>query len=222
MAKLHSETNIASILNEAFQYLFEPDLIAEMCKIGQLRDYKADIEIMSPGEAITHIPLVLKGSIKVLQANSEGQELLLYYLEFSDMCSVSMHCMTGRHTSPIKAVTESPTRILFIPINNMETWMGKFLSWRRFVIESYNSRLNELFQAIDTLVFHDLESRLHSYLKDKALVTKSLELDLSHQKIASELNSSRVVISRLMKKLESENHLKQHRNRVVLLWDFKG
>lgn len=221
MARFKTSEDCTSKLQEAFQFLFEPELINEMCKVGQIQEFKADVEIMSPGESITHIPLVLQGSIKVLQANNEGHELLLYYLEFSDMCSVSMHCMTGRHTSPIKAVTESPASILFIPVSSMETWMGKYVSWRRFVIESYNSRVNELFNAIDSLVFHDLESRLISYLKDKAMVTKSLELELSHQKIANELNSSRVVISRLMKKLETDGLVEQHRNRVVLLWDYK-
>ncbi len=204
-------------LYDRFQYLFEPELINEICQNGNLRKYKADSELIEIGSIITHMPFVISGSIKVLTEDKEGNELLLYYLELGDTCAVTLNCCTKKAKSTIKAITETDAELLFIPVEKMEAWMIKYSSWRSYVLDSYNDRLNEMVAAIDNIVFNSLEQRLTTYLREKAWIAKSETLILSHKDIANDLHSSRVVISRLMKKLENEKIIKQSRNKVVIV-----
>lgn len=204
-------------LYERFQYLFEPELINEICYNGQLRKFKEDEVLMDIGQTISHMPLVISGSVKIMTEDQEGNELLLYYLELGDTCAVTLNCCTRSAKSTIRAVAENYSELLFIPVEKMEEWMVKFPKWRAFVLDSYNNRLGEMLEAIDILAFHNMEDRLIKYLKDKAWVNKSAELQITHYQIANDLNSSRVVISRLMKKLEKDQKITQYRNKVELI-----
>ncbi|MEM6725535.1 MAG: Crp/Fnr family transcriptional regulator [Bacteroidota bacterium] len=204
-------------LFERFQYLFEPELINEICESGQLRNFKADDQLMDIGQGITHMPLVISGSLKIMTEDQEGNELLLYFLELGDTCAVTLNCCTRSTKSTVRAIAETAAEVLFVPVEKMEEWMIKYQKWRAFVLESYNTRLNEMLGAIDNLAFHNMEERLIRYLKEKAWANKTDTLAITHYQIAGDLNSSRVVISRLMKKLEKDGQLIQHRNKVELL-----
>jgi len=209
--------NCFNKLIEKFEYLFEKELLDEMCRYGQSRSFQPDEILIDIGDTITHMPIVLSGSIKVLTEDKKGDELLLYYLEFGDTCAVTLNCCTRKTKSTIRAVSESEVELVFVPVEKMEEWMVKYGSWRNYVLESYNTRLNEMLQAIDNIVFNSMEERLKNYLKDKVLVSKSRILTISHLEIANDLHSSRVVISRLMKKLEKEGLIGQTRNKVEYL-----
>lgn len=204
-------------LLDLFQSQFEKELIDEICMNGKLRKIDKNVELISIGDSISHMPLIVSGSLKVMTEGENGEELLLYYLEFGNTCAMTLKCCATSSQSTISAMTEKPSEILFIPVEYMEKWMIKYHSWRAFVLESYNTRMNEMLQAIDNLAFHNMEERLFKYLHDRALVLNDGELKITHLQIANDLNSSRVVISRLMKKLEQEGVIKQYRNRVELL-----
>lgn len=201
-------------LQQHFQFLFEEALIQEMCSVGMIKSYPEDAVLMEIGQVLTHMPIVLTGSLKVMKEDKEGNELLLYYLELGDTCAVTMSCCTKPSKSGIKAVTESKSEIIFIPVEKMEEWMVKYKSWRGFVLDSYNVRLNEMLDAIDNLAFNNMEDRLIKYLRDKVYVTKDSKLHITHFQIANDLHSSRVVVSRIMKKLENQGIIIQHRNYV--------
>jgi CRP/FNR family transcriptional regulator len=203
-----------SVLTEKFQYLFEEELIRDMCSTGNIRQFDEGTQIMDIGQMLTHMPLVISGSVKIMKEDKEGNELLLYYLELGDTCAVTLSCCTKPSKSTIKAITEIESAILFIPIEKMEEWMVKYKSWRSFVLESYNTRMNEMLEAIDNLAFNNMEERLQKFLRDKVFVTKDPKLHITHFQIANEMHSSRVVISRLMKKLENDGLIIQHRNYV--------
>ena len=204
-------------LEQRFESLFEPKLINEICQNGSLRRYKQDETLVDIGMLITHMPLVISGSVKVLTEDEKGDELLLYYLELGEICAVTLNCCTRRSKSTIRAVTETDAELLFVPVEKMDDWMVNFKSWRTYVLNSYNERLNEMIKAVDNIVFHSLEERLVKYLKDKAWIAKSAELHISHQDIANDLHSSRVAISRLMKKLESTRIIEQKRNKIIIV-----
>lgn len=204
-------------LFQRFEYMFEPELIKEMCSQGQLKKFKAEHYIIDIGETVTHMPLVLGGSVKVMTEDKEGRELLLYYLELGDTCAVTLNCCARKSKSAIRAIAESYTEVLMIPVEKMDEWMVRYKSWRNFVLESFNTRMNELLEAIDSLAFQNMETRLYKYLRDKVLITKDPILNISHYQIANDLNSSRVVISRLMKKLEMDGKIIQHRNKVEIV-----
>ncbi len=200
-----------------FQDVFEPELINEICESGKLRSFDRDEILMDIGMVINEMPLVISGSVKIMTEDDQGDELLLYYLELGDTCAITLNCCTQQQKSSIKAITEESCELLFIPINKMDDWMVRYKSWRAFVLGSYNLRLNEMLQSIDHLVFHSMEDRVIKYLSDKAGISKSNSLKITHSQIANDLHSSRVVISRIMKKLERENKIEQRRNLVMML-----
>lgn len=204
-------------LYEKFQYLFEPELINQICKGGTLKQYSANEMIMDIGQVVEFMPLVVSGSIKIMTENAEGNELLLYYLELGDTCAITLNCCTSKSKSAIRAVADEAVEVLFIPIEKMDEWMITYQKWRAFVLDSYNTRVMEMLSAIDNLAFNNMDERLKKYLKDKVWVSKSEELNITHYEIANDLNSSRVVISRLMKKLENNGYIKQGRNKIKIL-----
>jgi len=208
--------SLTNSIESKFANLFEEELRQQLAQHALLKSFKPGDGIMDIGMAITHMPLVLSGSIKVMMEDRQGDELLLYYLEWGDTCAVTLNCWTGKARSKIKAIAEQDTELLMIPVEFMDLWMAKYKSWRAFVLESYNQRLNEMLEAMDILAFGSMEQRLKKYLLDKYYVRKSHTIDITHQEIADDLHSSRVVMSRMMKKLERDGFLKQGRNKVIL------
>ncbi|WP_417588627.1 Crp/Fnr family transcriptional regulator [Owenweeksia hongkongensis] len=204
------------LVKQHFELLFEAPLIEEILQLGDFKEFESDDELMDIGQDITHFPLIISGSLKVMTENENGNELLLYYLEMGDTCAMTMQCCLKSSKSKIRVTAEDLTKVVFIPVHKMEEWIVKYPSWRRFVFDSYNNRLNEMLESIDNLAFTNLEGRLYKYLKDKALINSSSELKITHHQIAADLNSSRVVISRLMKKLENEGKITQDRNWVLV------
>ena len=119
--------------------------------------------------------------------------------------------------SKVRGIAEKDSEVVFIPIDKLEEWLVKYKSWRNFVIDSYNIRLSEMLDAIDTLAFMKMDQRLYKYLTDKVKIMRDPTLNTTHQKIAQDLNTSRVVVSRLLKQLENEGKIKLHRNKIEVL-----
>ncbi|MBI2258137.1 MAG: Crp/Fnr family transcriptional regulator [Flavobacteriia bacterium] len=205
-----------SIVQEKFSYMFDKELLEEIDKNKVIKKYKEESIIIEPGQEVTFIPFILEGAVKVLREDENGEELLLYYLESGDTCSMTLTCCYGRKKSKIKAIADIESEILFVPSSFFAVWMEKYESWRNFILTNYENKLNELLEAIDSLAFYNMEERIIKYLSDKVKIIGSLELDLTHQKIAEDLHSSRVVVSRILKKLEKSGKLVIHRNRLIL------
>ena len=128
-----------------------------------------------------------------------------------------MACCMGQTKSEIRAITETDTRLVMVPVQKMEEWMGKYKGWRNYVFESYQNRLNELLQTVDSIAFKNLDQRLVDYLKKKVEVTNDNQIRNTHQEIAYDLHTSRVVVSRLLKKLEKMKKLELHRNYIQIV-----
>jgi len=204
-------------LLEIFSSHFEQSLIDEILQEGRLMEVPAGETIMDIGQYIRSIPLLLSGAIKVLREDEEGDELLLYYLEQGETCSVTMACCMGQTKSEIRAITETDTRLVMVPVQKMEEWMAKYKGWRNYVFESYQNRLNELLLTVDSIAFKNLDQRLVDYLKKKVEVTNDNRIRNTHQEIAYDLHTSRVVVSRLLKKLEKMKKLELHRNYIQIV-----
>ncbi|WP_108423966.1 Crp/Fnr family transcriptional regulator [Flagellimonas amoyensis] len=204
-------------LLETFRGHFEKPLMEEILEVGKLVEVPAGETIMDIGQYIRSIPLLLSGAIKVLREDEEGDELLLYYLEQGETCSVTMACCMGHTKSEIRAIAETDTSIVMIPVQKMEEWMGKYKGWRNYVFESYHNRLNELLQTVDSIAFKNLDQRLVDYLKKKVEVTNDNKIQSTHQEIAYDLHTSRVVVSRLLKKLEKMKKLVLHRSYIQVV-----
>ena len=203
-------------LKEAYGFLFEEELIKEIVNNGVLKTAKEGEIIMDINDYITSMPLLLEGAIKILREDKDGNELLLYFLERGDTCALTLSCCLGQTRSEIRAVAERDTQYIMVPVGKIEEWTAKYKSWRNFVFESYHSRLTEMLETIDTIAFMNMDERLLRYLQDKAKINQSEALQITHQQIAYDLNTSRVVISRLLKKLEIDKKILLQRNQIIV------
>lgn len=204
-------------LKNLFGKIFEEALLEEITRVGTLREVPADFELMDIGEPIKGVPLMLSGAIKISREDINGDELLLYYLEEGDSCTMTMAWEMGQQKSQIRAVTELPSQLIMVPLNAVEDWSARFPSWRKFIFQSYHKRMEELLVTVDSIAFDQLEKRLWAYLVEKKRVTKMNTLFITHQTIAQEMHSSRVVISRLLKRLEVDQKIRLHRNAIELI-----
>lgn len=202
---------------EAYHFIFEDALLDEIADCGTIKEFAEGEKIIEIGEYVTAMPLLLNGAIKILREDKEGDELLLYFLERGDTCAMTLSCCLGQTKSRIRAVAERETKLVMIPVEKMEEWTSKYKSWRNFVFESYHTRLSEMLDTIDTIAFMNMDQRLMRYLQDKAKINQSDALAVTHQQISYDLHTSRVVISRLLKKLELEGKIQLQRNNIVVL-----
>ncbi len=203
-------------LISASSFVFEEQLLIEIGQFGTLKTVDKETELIGYHQEIQAIPFIIEGSLKVFREDTNGNELLLYYIEPGETCAMSLSCTISKKISGLRVVAEEDSIMLMIPLNKMEDWMNSYPSWRSFIVESYYTRFNELLTSIDELAFKSLDQRLWRYLVDKVKINNSLEIYISHKSIAEELNSSRVVISRLLKVLENNNQLVLHRNKIEL------
>ncbi|MAY83090.1 MAG: Crp/Fnr family transcriptional regulator [Flavobacteriales bacterium] len=197
-----------------FSLGFEPELMEEIEREGKFKTFKAGETIVQAGHVIRSIPILLNGLIRVYRIDDNGDELLMYYLGEGETCAMTLNCCLGQKRSEIEAEAEMDSQILFIPVEKMEEWSSKYDSWRNYVLESYHQRMMELINTIDKIAFKKLDERLLEYLEHEASLNENGEIRKTHKEIARALNSSRVVISRLLKALEKEGMLKLERNRI--------
>mgnify|MGYP006157594597 CR=1 FL=1 len=205
------------ILKENYGFIFEEKLIEEIAEASTLRTFEEGDILIDFGDYIKFMPLLISGAIKILREDFDEGELLLYFLEKGDTCAMTMACCLGETKSEIRAVAETKGEVVMIPVAKMEEWLGKYKSWRNYVFNSYNNRLKEMLMAIDNLAFMNMDERLYNYLLDKAQINKSDFIQNTHQEIAYDLHTSRVVISRLLKALENEGKIKLHRASIELV-----
>ncbi|RDK88932.1 CRP/FNR family transcriptional regulator [Marinirhabdus gelatinilytica] len=196
---------------------FEPALISEMIEVGEFSQISEGQDLIRVGQFIHFIPLVIQGSIKIMRPDDDGNELLLYHLEEGGTCAMSMNCCLGSTKSEIHAIAETDVKILKVPVAKMEEWSSSYKTWRHFVYNSYHNRMMEMLDSIDNIAFNNMDERLEKYLQDKMEILNSKHIYSTHKEIAQDLHTSRVVISRLLKKMENSNKLKLHRSFIEVL-----
>ena len=197
--------------------IFSEELIRAIESVALLKHYKQGSDLIKSKQYIRSTILVLKGKVKVYREDEDGNEFLLYYLLPGQACAISMICATRQETSEILATVTEDAEVLLIPLQAMSTWATAYKSWYTFVIETYQQRFDEVLQVIDQIAFRSLDERLEFYLKRNAKTSGTTIINASHQEIASDLNTSREVISRLLKKMEQRGFVKLHRNAIEMV-----
>ena len=195
---------------------FDTSLLALIEKEATLKTFQPGEIIMRTGQFIKSTALIVNGRVKIYREGPDGGEFLMYYIGPGQACAVSMICALQARSSEITAVAEEKTEILLLPIQLMDQLMKEHKSWYQFVIQTYRSRFDELLAVVDDIAFRNMDERLEFYLKRYQEKTGKQKIELSHQQIAEDLNSSREVISRLLKKMEQRGLVKLNRNMIEL------
>lgn len=197
--------------------MFQSLLKEEVSQFGQLKKFPGGTEILQEDSYIKAIPLVLKGSLKVMRTDPQGHEILLYYITPGESCIMSFLGGIHNETSKVKAVVEEDAEILFIPVDKASEWVKKFPEWSDFIFRLYHKRFEELLAAVNAIAFQKLDSRLLQLLKQKSELYKSKEISITHQQLADELGTAREAVSRVIKQMENEGLVKLARNKITLL-----
>lgn len=197
--------------------MFQSLLKEEVSQFGQLKKFPGGTEILQEDSYIKAIPLVLKGSLKVMRTDPQGHEILLYYITPGESCIMSFLGGIHNETSKVKAVVEEDAEILFIPVDKASEWVKKFPEGSDFIFRLYHKRFEELLTAVNAIAFQKLDSRLLQLLKQKSELYKSKEISITHQQLADELGTAREAVSRVIKQMENEGLVKLARNKITLL-----
>ena len=196
---------------------FSKSLTEEIETNASIQEFKAGEVLIRTGQYIKNTVLVISGKIKIYREDDNGGEFFMYYLQPGQACAISMICATKSETSQIMAKVVEDVELVMVPLPLMDKWMMQHRSWYEFVIDTYRSRFEEVLEVVNSIAFRAMDERLEFYLKRHQNACGCQDLKLSHQEIATELNTSREVISRLLKKLEQRGALKLHRNHIELL-----
>ncbi|MBS3914400.1 MAG: Crp/Fnr family transcriptional regulator [Bacteroidetes bacterium] len=200
-----------------YKITFEPELIQEIENRGKVQKITAGSTFLDIGDAVRNMPLIMHGTIKVMRQDEEGHELLLYYVNPSESCAMTFTCCMQQYPSEIRAVAETDVEMILLPISVMDEWLVKYPTWKAFVMKTFKNRFDELLRNIDQIAFQKLDDRLVLYLKQISKSTGSTLVNLTHEQIATDLGSSRVVISRLLKRLENDRRVILYRNQIKLM-----
>lgn len=191
----------------------EDGLYNEMLAHGTIKKVKAGETLLKLGQTIRSTMLIIDGLVKLYREDNEGKEFFIYHLDAGQACSLSMVCAAKHETSEVLAKALTDAVILAIPLEYMDQWMSRYKSWYQFVITSYRLRFEELLKTIDAIAFTGMDERLAYYLT-KQVEKLGNNLKITHQQIENDINSSREVISRLLKKMEAKGWLTIHRNSI--------
>lgn len=195
----------------------EKDLVEEIVKVADVKTFSEGEVLMRTGQNIRSALLVLDGLIKIYREDDTGNEFFMYYLDAGKACAISLVCALGKETSGLMARAITTSTVISIPAHYVDEWMGKYKSWAQFAVSSYRERFEELLQTIDHVAFRNMDERLVFYLKRHQEKFKTNIISTSFTDIAQDLNSSREVISRLMKKLSEKGVVNLHRTHIELL-----
>jgi CRP/FNR family transcriptional regulator len=207
-------------LKNKLSHIFENKLVEEILGFAEVIEVKEGDIIMDYGKKVRFLPIIVNGTIRVMRKDEEGREIILYYLTNNESCAMAYACCMEAKLSEVKAVAEDNVELIKIPHEKLDEWLMKYPSWKSYIFKSFTLRFNELLRSLESIAFHKLDERLINYLKNKSKLSGKSSLQLSHNQIAEEMGTSRVVISRLLKQLENDKKLILYRNEIKLLSSF--
>lgn len=211
-----SKFELANILNQHFPS-FEKALVSEISDIAVLKEFEVGEVIMRTGQFIKSTVLIVEGSVKVYREGDDGEEFFMYEIESGGACALSIICAARSLKSELKGVVATPVKAILIPTEKLDSLTQQYRSWYHFVLETYRARFEELITVVENIAFKNMDERLEFYLLNLAEKRDTSILHITHQEIAHDLNSSREVISRLLKKMEHLGYIRMERNHIQLL-----
>lgn len=204
-------------LDNINEFKSSPRVQAKLSEYGFAKQFKEGDIILNENAYIKAIPIVTSGSIRVMRSDEDGREILLYYIKAGESCIMSFLGGIHHDTSKVKAIAEEDTEILFIPIDKVSSLIKEYPEWLDYIFRLYHKRFEELLEVVNAVAFKKMDERLLNYLKKKCELTNSHTLYVTHEQLANELGTARVVISRLLKQMEDEGLVNLGRNKISLL-----
>lgn len=205
-----------TILNDIVEFQSSPELREKLYQNSSVKHYKEGDIILNENAYIKAIPIVTKGSIRVIRTDEDGREILLYYIKAGESCIMSFLGGIHNETSKVKAEVEEDAEILFLPIEKVTLFIKEYPQWLDYIFRLYHKRFEDLLEVINAVAFKKVDQRLVLLLTKKSELTQNKTLSITHEQLANELGTARVVVSRLLKQLEETGQLKLGRNKIIL------
>lgn len=205
-------------LNDIIEFKSSPLIREKLADFGFAKTFGEGETILNENAYIKAIPIVTTGSIRVMRTDEDGREILLYYIKAGESCIMSFLGGLHHDTSKVKAIAEEEeTEILFIPIDKVSLLIKEFPEWLDYIFRLYHKRFEELLEVVNAISFKKVDERLLNLIHKKAELTQSKILQVTHEQLANELGTARVVVSRLLKQLEADQKVKLGRNKIILM-----
>ena len=204
-------------LENIIEFKSSPEMREKLIAYGFVKTFAEGEVILNENTYIKAIPIVISGSIRVMRMDEEGREMLLYYIKVGESCIMSFLGGIHQDTSKVKAVAEEQTEILFIPIDKVNLLIKEFPEWLDYIFRLYHKRFEELLEMINAVAFKKMDERLLDFIKNKCDNNHSSTIAITHEQIANEMGTARVVVSRLLKQMETVGLIKLGRNKITLM-----
>lgn len=198
-------------------FKFSSQLKEKVLNTGTLKKFKQGDTIINEGLYVKSIPVVISGALKVIRTDEDGNELFLYYIREGESCIVSFFAGMNNATYKIKAIAEEPTEIVFIPNEKITLLLKDYPEFLEYIFKLYHRRFEELLKIVNDVAFKKMDERLYSLLLQKKGLQGDAQINITHEQLANELGTARVVVSRLLKQLENEKKVDLSRNKITLL-----
>ncbi|MBK6482744.1 MAG: Crp/Fnr family transcriptional regulator [Chitinophagales bacterium] len=204
-------------LDNLKEFTSSPEVRVRLLSYGIEKIYSEGEVILNEDTYVRAIPLVITGNVKVMQTDQNGREILLYYIKSGESCIMSF--MAGLHQgkSKVKAVADEQTELLLIPMEKVSLLIKEYPEWLDYLFRLYHKRFEELLEVVNAVAFRKMDERLLSFIKMKCRHMDSDTLSITHEQLANELGTVRVVVSRLLKRMEEEGMVKLGRNKISLM-----
>ncbi|WP_409965910.1 Cyclic AMP receptor-like protein [Mycovorax composti] len=204
-------------LQQITEFKTSPELVAKLQQYSIQKTYKAGDIILNENAHIRSIPIVTKGTLKVIRTEEDGREILLYYIKTGESCIMSFLGGLHNETSKVKAEVEDDAEILFLPLEKVSLFIKEYPQWLDYIFRLYHKRFEELLEVVNAIAFKKVDERMLDLLHKKVELTGNHTLNITHEQLANELGTARVVVSRLLKQLEEIGKVKLGRNKIVLV-----
>ena len=204
-------------LEQITEFKSSPELIEKLNKFSIHRSYDAGSIILNEDSYIRSIPIVTKGLLKVMRTEEDGREILLYYIKPGESCIMSFLGGLHNETSKVRAEVEEDAEILFLPLEKVSLFIKEYPQWLDYIFRLYHKRFEELLEIVNAIAFKKVDERLLNLLKKKSELTATKTINITHEQLANELGTARVVVSRLLKQLEDLGSVQLGRNKIILM-----
>jgi len=199
------------------EFKTSPELREKLYEYSIVKNYHEGDVILNENANIRAIPIVTSGSIRVIRTDEDGREILLYYIKSGESCIMSFLGGMHHETSKVRAEVEEDAEILFLPIDKVTLLIKEYPEWLDYIFRLYHKRFEELLEVINAVAFKKVDERMLLLLRKKAELTGSQSILVTHEQLANELGTARVVVSRLLKQLEENKSVELGRNKITLL-----